>query len=110
MIVTNYSRKKLRFSLSNFIRPRSLLILFSAVGAILLLAQLLIANKLATDGEKVSKIEELTLLLEEEDVNLANQVVTLGSLNQIAKRAQELGLVKVNRVEVITPIPVAYAP
>lgn len=110
MIVTRYSTRKFRFSFSSLIQPLGLLVVFSVVGTLLLLAQLLIANKLATDGEKVSEIEGLTQHLEDENIYLANQVVMLGSLNQIAERARDSGLVKVSRVEVITPIPVAYAP
>lgn len=111
MFLEKYNlKRKNNFSFSFFFEPKGLIVLFTFVGIVLLSAQLLIANKLATDGEDLSKKEQLTLVIMEENNELTNDLVTLGSLNTIAQKAEETGLVKVNKVEVITQVPFALVP
>lgn len=111
MLVSRYYlSRKTRVSIGYFFHPVGLIVLFSLAFIILLIAQLIIANKLATDGEKLTKVESEREVLEAENYLLFNKVLSLGSLNQINNRAISLGLIKINKVEVVSPIPYAYVP
>ena len=103
-------KREFKLSLTHVLSPLGLVVMFSLLGLVLLTGQLLIANKLATDGETLNNLERETFQINEENVLLQNQLVALGSLQRINEKAQSLGLVKVSKVEVITPIPYAYAP
>lgn len=111
MIVNRYYlSRKTRITAGLLLHPAGLVMLFSICFMILLIAQLLIANKLATDGEKLTQIERDSLALVEENYLLDNKIFGLGSLTNINQRAVQLGLVKVSKVELVTPIPYAYLP
>ena len=103
------NKKTRRFSLSHLIRPSGLVLIFTLVGFFMLSAQLLIANKLATDGETLSKKELLTLELIEENEKLMGTLTSISSLKTVNIRAKELGLVKVDRVEIYAPVPLSLA-
>ncbi|OGY29016.1 MAG: hypothetical protein A3F33_00825 [Candidatus Woykebacteria bacterium RIFCSPHIGHO2_12_FULL_43_10] len=105
-----YLSRKTRVSISALIQPVGLVVLFSLAFMILLIAQLIIANKLATDGERLTEIALETVLLDQENYLLTNKVLSLGSLDQINIRALSLGLIKISKVEVVSPIPYAYVP
>lgn len=66
------------------------------------------SNQLALSGAKVSYIQNKVVELKKENADLENVISQKSSLSFIETKAQELGMVKVNKVEVIKPIaPVA---
>lgn len=52
--------------------------------------QVLVANRLATQGEVIKKYEVEAAWLGEENQKVANEIVKLSSLNQIASRSGDL--------------------
>lgn len=110
MFETNLRRKKFRFTFSFFIQPVGLIFSFVILTIGLLFGQLLIANKLATDGESVSKKELMITRLAQENTDLENQIASLGSLSSLKDRAQSLGMIKVSKIEVISQTPYAFVP
>ena len=81
--------KKLRF----FGKARVQILV--SVGAITILAlifgQLVFANNLATDGEKLAKIEDQIQKLQDENTGLRMQIARETSLTNLSKVAQEEG-------------------
>lgn len=71
--------------------------------------QLVLANRLASLGREVSKIEEQAASLEEANLLLENQQSTLSSLGRVNRDSAKLGLSKSSSFVFITPqTPVAY--
>ena len=89
--------KKDSFNVFGRIRIHILFIVgFFAVA--LFFGQLVFANKLATDGEKLSNIEKQIKTIQEENVNLKVEVAKESSLVTISKKAQNLGFSKPTQV------------
>jgi cell division protein FtsL len=74
----------------------------------LIIAQLVIAHRLATKGEELRQLESQCQRLELANSGLMTEVSKIGSLSRINQEAQELGLVKVSQVMHFSPqVPVA---
>jgi cell division protein FtsL len=96
------NRRKTKVSHFVFTSKLALSFLFISI-IILSLAQLFIVNKLATEGERIKQNELLTKKLSEENINLQNNLQTLGSLSRISKLAESQGFVKIEKVEYFNP-------
>ena len=99
--VSDYKiEKKESFNVFGRIRVKILFIAaFFAVA--LFFGQLVFANKLATDGEKLAEIESQIKNLKGENANLKVEIAKQSSLAAISKKAQNLGFSKPS--EVIIP-------
>lgn len=88
--------KKLRF----FGKARLQILIF--VGVITMIAlvfgQLVFANNLATDGEKLAKIEDQIQKLQDENTSLRMQIARETSLANLSKIAQKEGFSRPSKV------------
>jgi len=92
--------KKQDFNFIGKIKVKILVIAaISVVG--LFMAQLVFANKLATDGQKLSLIEEEIRNLEAQNLTLKVSIAQESSLVSISKKAQGLGFEKPSQI--LTP-------
>lgn len=84
------------------------LVFFSALLTSLFFAQLVFANNLAADGEKLAKIENKTQELEEENTILKVEIAKKSSLTSLSKKAQKMGFDEPDKI--ITPwkLPSGY--
>ena len=110
MFENYYLRRKTKISFGRLVKPTGLIAIFSVTSILLLISQMILANKLATDGENIKRMEIATQKTLEENSFLENQLLHLGSLNQINERAKTLGLIKVDKIDVITAVPYAFVP
>lgn len=78
-----------------------LLIVFSCMLFGLITAQLVFANSLATDGQKLQAIHEQIEKLETENTKLKVEIAQNSSLSSLSQKAQESGFGKPSKV--ITP-------
>ena len=93
-------KKKRDFNLIGKIKVQVLIIM--AVATVLVLsAQLVFAATLATNGQKVSQIEQQIKRLEEENTDLKVQIAQESSLATLATKAKKLGFSQPSKV--ITP-------
>ena len=96
-----HSRKKENsFNLIGKIKLR-LLVISSFLLFILLFAQLVFANNLATGGQKVAGVEEEIQRLEAENTSIQAQIAKTSSLKNLSQKAQELGFSEPSKI--ITP-------
>ena len=93
-------KKKENFNLIGKIKVKVLVIISLLVSASFF-AQLVLANNLATDGEKLAKIHEEIKRLDAENTTLKVEIAQESSLNAISQKAQSLGFL--NPAKVITP-------
>ena len=93
---TNQRRKKL------FLGAACLAVVF--LGAV----QIMVANRLATKGEMIGQYEVEADWLNKENQKMANEIVKLSSLNQIASRSGELAF-KSEVTVIYLPRPVVVA-
>jgi len=70
---------------------------------VLACAQLVISHRLATTGGKIRQLEEETYRLEKESRFLNEQISQVASLNKIAVKAEDLGLIRTTHVIHLTP-------
>lgn len=70
-----------------------LFVIFTVV-SILIMANLLASNSLSTKGKLVTDIKARSEALKKENIILKSQIAELGSLTEIEKKAQTLGLTK----------------
>ena len=110
MFENYYLRRKTKISFGRLVKPAGLIAIFSVTSILLLISQMILANKLATDGENIKRMEIATQKTLEENSFLENKLLHLGSLNQINERAKTLGLIKVDKIDVITAVPYAFVP
>lgn len=73
----------------------SLLILTSMV-----FTQLVFANSLATDGEKLSQVQEEIRNLEKENMSIKVEIAQESSLTKLVKKAKDSGFIKPQSVTV----------
>ena len=93
-------KKKDNFNLIGKSKVKVLVIIGLLVSASFF-AQLVFANNLATDGEKLAKIHEEIKKLEAENTTLKVEIAQESSLNTLSEKAQKLGFAKPSQV--ITP-------
>lgn len=72
------------------------------IAGVLAVAQILVANRLATQGDLIEKYEIEARWLNEENQRMENQIIGLSSLSEIASRSGKLAFKK--------GIPVFYLP
>ena len=70
--------------------------------------QLIISNRLATAGEKLTQINKEIKALEEENERLKKEIAISSSLTTIAKKADEMGFLKVENFLYLTSEPFAF--
>ena len=78
-----------------------LMVVISAAATLLFFTQLVFANGLATDGQKIAQIEAEIQKLESENTILRVEISKKSSLSSLSKKAQEDGFKKPSLV--ITP-------
>ena len=89
-------------------RKLSLTSLVIGLAIVLGLVQLFISHRLATAGESVRILEARAAELEQINLLLEEEIAQTGSLQVVAKRAEELGFVRTDQVVYLTsPVPVA---
>lgn len=66
----------------------------------LIFAQLVFANNLAVDGQKLSQIEEEIKKLEAENTTLNVEIAKSSSFASLSKRAADLGFAKPSKITV----------
>lgn len=89
------------------------LALISTLTLVVLLgaAQLVLANGMSGEGQKIRGLEERRSQLQNEIRVLEKEVAALGSLSQIQVRAEELGFSKnLQAFEYVSPPKLAQAP
>lgn len=94
--ISDYKHKKTQQEQFNFagkITVKLLVVVSILVGS-LFVSQLVFANNLATDGQKLSSVDEEIQKLEAENTTLKMQIATVSSFNNLSKKAQELGFGK----------------
>ncbi len=64
----------------------------------LFFTQLVFANNLATDGQKLSDVQQEIKRLESENMTLKADIATESSLNTLSKKAEVLGFKKPTKV------------
>ena len=78
-----------------------LMVVISAAASLLFFTQLVFANGLATDGQKIAQVEEEIQKLESENTILRVEIAKKSSLSTLSQKAQEQGFKKPSLV--ITP-------
>jgi cell division protein FtsL len=74
-------------------------------------AQLVLANSMSDEGQKIRDLEERKIFLEDQVQTLEKEVAALGSLTRIQKEAADLGLVSNSQAfEYLSPPKLAQAP
>lgn len=72
--------------------------------------QLVLANEMSSEGQKIRELEERKLVLEDEVQALEKEVAALGSLTRIQREAAELGLTRNSQAfEYLSPPKLARA-
>ena len=71
-----------------------LMVVISAAASLLFFTQLVFANGLATDGQKIGQVEEEIQKLESENTILRVEIAKKSSLVSLSKRAAEDGFKK----------------
>lgn len=92
-----FVKKKTHFHLIGVIKVKVLLSFF-ILAFILFLTQLVFANSLATDGQKLSKIAGEIQDFEEQNTNLKVEIAKISSFSFLSQKAQELGFAKPQQI------------
>jgi len=93
-------QKKNNFNLIGKIKVRVIVIIGSLV-AFSFFAQLVFANNIATDGQKLAQIQNETKKLESENTTLKVRIAQESSLATLTQKAQELNFRRPSKI--ITP-------
>ncbi len=89
---------------------KTALILTLALVVLLGATQLVLANEMSSEGQKIRELEEQKFGLENEIRTLDKEVAGLGSLNRVQKEAEALGLLyKPEIFEYLSPPKLAQA-
>jgi cell division protein FtsL len=86
-------KKKKSFNLIGKIKVQVLLT-FACLVVSLFLVQLVFANSLATDGEKLAKIDQEIQKLNEENTTLKVEIARESSLVTLSQKAKDIGFKK----------------
>lgn len=99
--ISDYKRIKRRnFDLVGKVKLKVLVVLATMV-AVLFASQLVFANSLTEDGQKLSKMESEINKLEAENTTLSVQIAQVTSLTALSKKAGEMGFKTPQKI--ITP-------
>ena len=93
-------KKEQNYNFIGRIRVRVLVVLTVLVVG-LFFTQLVFANSLATDGQKLSKIQSEILSLQAQNMTLKVQIAEASSFQTLSKKATELGCVKPEKLIVL---------
>ncbi len=93
-------KKEQNYNFIGRIRVRVLVVLTVLVVG-LFFTQLVFANSLATDGQKLSKIQSEILSLQAQNMTLKVQIAEASSFQTLSKKATELGFVKPEKLIVL---------
>lgn len=75
---------------------------------VLSIARLVLANILATSGQRLAAANQKSEILLEKNQKLENEVSFLSSLDRIEELAKKMGMVRAENVQVLTPsLPIA---
>ena len=75
-----------------------IMVVFIAIIGVLVSAQLVFANNLATDGAKLSHINEEIRFLESENTIIRSQIAEESSFVTLSQKAKELGFEKPSQI------------
>ena len=102
MLPTDFKieQNKPNFNLIGRVKVK-VLVVASILAATLITAQMVFANNLATDGNKLSNVSDQITRLERENISLKVEIAQESSLSSLNKKAQDFGFVKPQKV--ITP-------
>ena len=90
---------------------KSTLITIFTLAALLGAVQLVLANEMSTEGQKIRELEEQHFKLGNEIRSLEKEMAALGSLTRIESQAQELGFSYDSAAfEYLSPPKLAQAP
>lgn len=89
--------KESSFNLVGKIKVK-VLVFFTIFAIALIFTQLVFANNLATDGNKLSNINEEIAKLERENTTLKTQIAQESSLTVLSQKAKEFGFEKPTKV------------
>lgn len=78
-----------------------ILVVFAVLVSALFFTQLVFANNLATDGQKLSNVQEEIASLEQENTTLKVEIAKASSLTSLSQKAKQTGYSK--PAHVITP-------
>lgn len=78
--------------MAKLLNLKSALILTLVLVVLLGATQLVLANEMSTEGQKIRELEEQKFKLENENRALEKEVAGLGSLARVQKEAEGLGL------------------
>lgn len=74
----------------------------------LVIFQLLVSNHLATAGERLTQMDQKIEALEKENESLKKEIALSSSLAMIAKKAKEMGFVKMEKFLYLGDEPFAF--
>ena len=102
MIKNDFKVKKERkFSLFGGKIRLKVLVVVSLMVISLVFAQLVFANNLAVDGKKLSEIDDEIKNLEAQNTTLKVEIAKASSLTSLSKRANNLGFVKPQKINIL---------
>lgn len=90
-------QKENSFNLVGKIKVK-ILVICAFIVASLFFAQLVFANNLAVDGQKLSEIEDQIAKLEEDNTTLRAEIAKESSLSTLSQRAEEMGFEKPSKL------------
>lgn len=94
--ISDYKHKNIvreQFNFAGKVTVKLLVVISILVGS-LFVSQLVFANNLATDGQKLSNVDVEIQKLEAENTTLKVQIASVSSFVNLSKKAQELGFAK----------------
>ncbi|MBI4037620.1 hypothetical protein HY382_01075 [Candidatus Curtissbacteria bacterium] len=102
MLANDYKNTKVKNNSSNLVGQVRLkiVVIFGSIIMVLFASQLVFANNLAAEGERLSQIESEIQLLEAQNTTLKAEIAQNSSLVTLSAKAQAYGFVK---PKIITP-------
>lgn len=93
-----------------FLYPKLVtLLILVTVG--LITTRIYFSNQLAVSGERVSMLQNQANEIKQDNYQLENEISQKSSLSYIETKANEMGMIRTDRLEVVKPIvPVAFKP
>lgn len=78
-----------------------IIILFSMITTCMIFTQLVFANNLATDGQKLSDVQIEIKQLESENTTLKAEIAKHSALTELAEKAESLGFKKPEKLTIL---------
>ena len=104
-LIKKQTLKSVAQSSSSFFYYQKLITLLVVTTLSLLVVRVYFSNQLAVSGSRVSFIDDKTAELAQQKNDLENQLSEKASLSYIEGKAKDLGLVNINKVEVLQGQP-----